>query len=289
MSDHADSAVGVNDCPICGQPIPERPRGSRHGHPPKTCSEACRKKRAAAREKERYSLVKDTEHWKEVRAGYLTKLRARLDADPEFAAIFRAEANARTREWNKRLRAADPARHAEMKAEKRAERAEWRRSLESDPQAWEAHKSACRAWYASLNVEERERIFYTPRQRGRGEKWRRINWTPELDALLGELPDKFIAEKIGASTVSVIHRRNKLGKPPCRPSGPQFSMRRSSVNNELTRWRERLNLSQVEAGRELAINGASFMRLEKNIQKNRLRKVYLLACAAIEQGIEPIK
>lgn len=153
-----------NPCPICGQPIPERPRGSRHGHPSKACSEACRIERKRRRERERYRAVKDKPEWKTTRAEYLRKLRARLDAAPEFAAIFRAEAAARTREWNARIRASDPARHEAMKAEKRAERATWRERLIADPAAWEAHKARCRAWYASLSPEDRERIYYAPRR-----------------------------------------------------------------------------------------------------------------------------
>ena len=154
-----------NDCPICGQPIPERPRGSRHGSPPKTCGERCRKIRAAQRERARYQQVKGTSAWLEVRAAYAQKLRDRLAADPEFAVIHRAEANARVRAWRAKLRATDPARHAQMKAAARAERASWRRQLESDPAAWEAHKARCRAWYASLSDAERARIYYEPRRR----------------------------------------------------------------------------------------------------------------------------
>ncbi|MCD9005209.1 hypothetical protein LDO31_02970 [Luteimonas sp. XNQY3] len=151
-------------CPICGGPIPERARGSRHGHPPKTCSEACRKVRASRREQERYARVRQSSAWKETRAAYIVKLKQRMDSDPEFALIFRAEAAARTREWNARIRSIDPARHEQMKAEKRAERAAWRQRLESDPGAWEAHKAACRAWYAGLTDAERDRIFYAPRR-----------------------------------------------------------------------------------------------------------------------------
>lgn len=152
-----------NDCPICGSPIPERQHGSRHGNPPKTCSDACRIERKRRRERERYHVVKDTDEWRSTRADYLRKLRARLDADPEFAAIFRAEAAARTRDWNVRLLASDPSRIEAMKAEKREERRAWRKKLEADPDAWEAHKARCRAWYAALSAEERDRIFRVPR------------------------------------------------------------------------------------------------------------------------------
>lgn len=153
-------------CPVCGQPIPERPRGSRRGNPPKTCGERCRKIRAAQRERQRYQRVKGTTAWQTVRAAYAQKLRDRLAADPELAAIFRAEGNARTRAWREKLRATDPARHAQMRADSRAERAAWRRRLESDPAAWEAHKARCRAWYAGLSDAERDRIYYEPRRRG---------------------------------------------------------------------------------------------------------------------------
>ncbi len=155
----------ANPCPVCGQPIPERPRGSRHGHPPKTCSEACRKIRASQREKARYHKVKDSEAWKSVRRNYLEKLRAKLAADPEFAALFKAEAAARQREWVKRLAEENPDRHAQIRAEKRAAMAAWRERLMADPEAWEAHKAKCRAWYQSLSTEERARIFYEPRRR----------------------------------------------------------------------------------------------------------------------------
>lgn len=154
----------AKNCPICGQPIPERNKGSRHGHPPKTCGEACRKERNRRREKERYQRVKDTEAWKATREAYLQRLRDRLDSDPMFAAIFRAEAAARQREWLDRLRREDPERHARLKAEKRAERATWHQALLNDPEAWEAHRAKCRAWYQSLTVEERDRIYNDPRR-----------------------------------------------------------------------------------------------------------------------------
>lgn len=154
-----------NHCPICGAPISERPRGSRHGSPPKSCSEPCRAERKRRIERDRYALVRGTPHWKEVRADYLAKLRARLEADPEFALVFRAESAARVREWKERLHATDPARHEQMKAQKRAERAAWRERLLADPTAWDAHKSACRAWYAALSPADKERIYNVPRRK----------------------------------------------------------------------------------------------------------------------------
>jgi len=115
-------------------------------------------------ERERYARVKNTPHWKGTRAAYIVKLRKRLEDDPEFAKVFRAEAAARSREWNAKLREFEPARHEAMKAEKRAERAAWRKQLESDPDAWNAHKAACRAWYAALPAAERDRIYNAPRR-----------------------------------------------------------------------------------------------------------------------------
>lgn len=163
--------IPANPCPICGEPIPERPKGSRHGHPPKTCSEACRKERNRRRAAERYHRVKGTDEWKATRKAYLQKLRARLDRDAEFAAIFRAEAAARQRDWFAKLQREEPGRHAQLKAEKRAERAAWYKALVNNPEAWEAHRAKCLAWYQSLAAEERDRIFNEPRrQRARQSK-----------------------------------------------------------------------------------------------------------------------
>lgn len=160
----------MNPCPICGQHIPDRPRGSRHGHPPKTCSEACRKERARRVERARYHAVKHTDSWKSTRVEYLRNLRAKLDADPEFAAVFRAHDAERLRQWRRKLRESDPAGHAETKVKQRARMAAWRQRIVSDPEAWEAHKAKCRAWYAQLSESERERIYYTPRRARKAER-----------------------------------------------------------------------------------------------------------------------
>lgn len=271
-----------NDCPICGAPIPERPRGSRHGNPPKTCSEACRRKRASIRERERYARVKDSSAWKETRAAYLVKLKERLARDPEFAVIFRAEAAARKKEWAAKIRATDPARHEAIKSAKRAERAAWRRALESDPEAWEAHKAKCRAWYASLSEDERDRIFRKPRARN-------VIWTKKRIRMLGTMPDRKVAEAVGCSTSSVTAKRNNLGIPSWRGNAAQPQCIRSKADNELSRWRLRMGLSQKQAGKLLGIITASYNRLEMNFDTNRTRLVYRLACAAIEAGLAPIE
>lgn len=159
------SLIAPTQCEMCGASIPERPKGSRHGSPPKTCSVACRKARAARREKERYARVKGGQAWQATRAAYIARIKAKLDADPEFAAIFRAEAAERLRDWRARVAATDPAKHESLKAQRRAERAAWRDRMESDPAAWEAHKARCRAWYAALSPADRDRIFYAPRRK----------------------------------------------------------------------------------------------------------------------------
>lgn len=153
-------------CPICGSPIPERPKGSRHGSQPKTCSEKCRKERARRRERERYHIAKHTEEWRNTRQRYLEKLRERLRNDQEYYAIFRAEARNALRKWRENIRSEHPERHAALKAEKRKAWAEWYKKLLSDPVAWEAHRAKCRAWYKSLTAEERKRIYYAHVKQG---------------------------------------------------------------------------------------------------------------------------
>lgn len=148
----------ANPCPICGQPIAERPRGSRHGHPPKTCSEECRKERNRRRGMERYQRIKGTPEFKEAYAARSAKLRAQLQSDTEMLALHRAYAAARVRQWRARA-VADPLRHEELKAASRAHYRKWRAELESDPVAWEAHMAKCRDWYASLTPQEKARIY----------------------------------------------------------------------------------------------------------------------------------
>lgn len=156
-SDPPEAVVPL--CAICDQPIPERPRGSRHGHPPKTCSDACRKERRRRMEKDRYHAIKHTPAWRETRQTYLAKLRQKLASDPEFAAIFKAQAAAHTNAWRAKLKSTDPERYEQLKAAAREERAQWRRNLVGDPEAWEAHKQKCRDWYRSLSQAERDRIY----------------------------------------------------------------------------------------------------------------------------------
>lgn len=151
-----DDSIAPIFCLWCSKEIPSSRR--RHGSPPKTCSEKCRKLRASAREKERYQKVKHTEHWKSVRANYVEQINERLAGDPEYAAIFRFYANERTREWRIKTNA-EPKKRAAILAAQRAERANWRERLLNTEMAWESYKFKARRWYHSLNDDEKTRIY----------------------------------------------------------------------------------------------------------------------------------
>lgn len=150
-----DDKIAPVSCLWCGKEIPDSRRG--HGHPPKTCSEGCRKARASDIEKIRYKKVRDTSTWQETRQAYTQKVKARLAADPEYAAIFRAYANEQNRQYREKTLGTDS--HAKTLAAKREERAAWRVRMLNDPMAWEAHKFKYRQWYHELIAEDRERIL----------------------------------------------------------------------------------------------------------------------------------
>lgn len=162
------SRIAPINCEWCNGKIPDSRRG--HGSPPKTCSEKCRKERASDREKKRYKKVKDTEHWKDVRAAYLTKLKELRAENPEFEAAFKAYARATQKKWIDKLRESDPEKFYIIKKRARDERAEWRKELVGNPQAFEEHKRKCREWYAALSAEEKERIYFTPRRKREAAK-----------------------------------------------------------------------------------------------------------------------
>jgi len=146
-------------CEICGVLIPHK-----QGMPAKTCGAVCAAERKRRRETARYHRVKHTPQWKATRAAYLEKLRVRLDADPEYAALFHAYQHEQVRK-NRIKRHADPVIRARELAAKREERRQWREILVQDAQAWEAHKAKCRAWYHGLSEAERKRIFLEPQRR----------------------------------------------------------------------------------------------------------------------------
>lgn len=156
MAKPLDDILAPIFCVWCGQNIPSSRRG--HGSPPKTCSEKCRRLRASALEKTRYQKVKDTERWKEVRANYIERIKERLADDPEYAALFRAYANAQTQKWRV-TRDLDPDKRAATLKAQRAERAAWRKRLLDTEMAWESHKFKARQWYRTLSSENRARIY----------------------------------------------------------------------------------------------------------------------------------
>lgn len=139
----------VRICEFCGHPF-----SIERGPAAKTCSEECQRDRNNAIEKARYQRVKGTEQWKAVRSNYLQQLKKRLEEDPAFAEIWRAQ----HKESVRRHRAAAPETEVQQKA-KRNERGRWRSWLMSEPMAWESHKFKSRAWYAGLSEDDKARIF----------------------------------------------------------------------------------------------------------------------------------
>lgn len=167
--------------------------------------------------------------------------------------------------------------------------AEWKETrekyLEKRAQALQSNPKLAEAFREKSNA-----ITRAWRKRNKGDDMqKRVNWTPELDALIGELPDKFIAEKIGVAVGTVINRRKILGKPASRMTQKHYSRHRATTENELTRWRIRSRLAQTDAGELLGMTGPSYARLERNFEKSRTKIVYRLACAAIEHGIGPVE
>ena len=69
-------------------------------------------------------------------------------------------------------------------------------------------------WRRALGVSARNNPG-TLRAGGRNPGYA-IRWTPEMDALLGTLPDRAVAERLGVSPLSVSARRAQLGIPPYR-------------------------------------------------------------------------
>ena len=144
-------------CEVCGVWMPAKP-----GMQAATCSDACRKIRAARLESERYAKVKNSDRWIEVRRAYLETLKARR-ADPEFDAAFRRAAAQAVARHTARLNA-DPASREAYLRRKRAISAAWRAALIADPARHAEYLARCRKWYHSLSPEDRARIYHTKRK-----------------------------------------------------------------------------------------------------------------------------
>lgn len=146
-------------CEVCGAWMPAKP-----GTQAATCSESCRKIRAARRESERYARVKSTDEWAATRRAYLETLKARRADDPEFDAAFRRAAAAAMARHTARLNA-DPATREAYLQRKRAIAAAWRAALIAEPARHAQHLARCRQWYHSLSPDDRARIYYAKRKK----------------------------------------------------------------------------------------------------------------------------
>jgi hypothetical protein len=156
----------ANPCPICSQPIPERPRGSRHGNPPKTCSEACRKERTRRIERERYHRVKESDGWKSTREAYLLKLQERMRAEPEFAERRRI---AHRRAVKRHLAKLSPEQRQTVLLSRRLAA---RKALDKIRQSggYAEYLNRHRQWYASLTDADYQRLYHRPRSGTRKRK-----------------------------------------------------------------------------------------------------------------------
>lgn len=144
-------------CEICGSIIPARP-----GMKSATCSKKCAKVRIKARGKQYYEVTKGTERAKETRARAYENYRKRLEEDPIFHVIWRAYYRHKSAARLLALNQSPELREKELQS-KREWYKKWRTDLVNSPQAWEAHKEKCRAWYASLPEEKKTSIFRTKR------------------------------------------------------------------------------------------------------------------------------
>ena len=147
-----------NPCEVCGKWIEAKP-----GRRAATCSDACRKIRAAKLESERYARVKDTDAWQETRRAYLLALKSRR-TDPDFDAAFRKAAAAHTARHTAKLNA-DPATREAYLKRKREDAAAWRAARIAEPARYAGFLQKCRDWYHRLSPADRERIYYAPRRK----------------------------------------------------------------------------------------------------------------------------
>jgi len=104
--------------------------GAERGPAAKTCSPECQRDRNNDLEKKRYQRVKDTQAWKDVRADYIERLKARIAQNPEFA-----------QKW--------------IEARRKAVR-KYRAELEKDPERWAVYQEKQRQWHHNMTPEQRE-------------------------------------------------------------------------------------------------------------------------------------
>lgn len=142
-----------NPCEECGVTIPYKGRMRAA-----TCSDTCRDKRKARREKERYQRVKDTDHFRQVRAEYLARLEQRKAEDPVFAEKLRRSRLISVRRWRKAINADPAKRKAYLEAHRQRERKRLAR-IKQNPARYNALLERMRNSYRSLSEEEYEKRY----------------------------------------------------------------------------------------------------------------------------------
>lgn len=72
-------------------------------------------------------------------------------------------------------------------------------------------KAAERKWETDLKAQGFDLLNDAPTGGGCGRNERRINWTKELIAELGKIPDAILAERLNVSRKAVAYKRQSLG------------------------------------------------------------------------------
>jgi hypothetical protein len=160
--------TGRKSCDICaGRPceICNKWVAASSGRQSFTCSDECRKERFTKRERERYHLVKDTEHWQNVRKKYFECIKALRAEDKELDAKMRAYKRETYYRHIKKVRS-DP---VLLKKYREIAKKEWQR-IKSDPLLHAKHMEAMRRWYGSLTDEDKERIYKAPDRERKAKK-----------------------------------------------------------------------------------------------------------------------
>ena len=183
--------------------------GAERGPAAKTCSPECQRDRNNSKERKRYEKVKDTPQWQATRATYLQKLAVRAAEDPTFAKQLAERHRKAVSRWYSAM-AADPARLAEYRAERRR----WHHNRTPEQRA------ARKNWYKNLSPEFK-RLYLLELRRDRAyaklkevSNMAKIEWDASKIALLGTIPDRDLAKKLGVNAHVVRYQREKQNIPP---------------------------------------------------------------------------
>jgi DNA-binding Xre family transcriptional regulator len=133
--------------------------------------------------------------------------------------------------------------------------------------AWQPEKLtpqvAARGREKSIGAESRAKMSLTVRTRGFYHHDQKV-WTPEEESLLGTIPDREAAEKLGRSPKSVGMWRRRLGIAPFQ-NGHQLAARRDTVPispTKIVSRRLQLHLSQKEVAERAHLNQAHLSQME---------------------------